>query len=126
MLDVTAAIIRQNNRVLICQRPEGKHNAMLWEFPGGKIEPGETGEACVIRECQEELGLTLRVLGKLTTVQEGEGLRLHFYLAEILSGTPTRREHRALRWVTAEELPACKFCPADARMLRETDLRSLI
>ena len=61
MLEVTAAIIRKDNRILICQRPANKSCGLLWEFPGGKIEPGENGEQCIVRECQEELGVTLQV-----------------------------------------------------------------
>ncbi len=60
-LEVTAAIIRQNGKILICQRPADKNCGLLWEFPGGKIEAGETGEQCIVRECKEELGITLTV-----------------------------------------------------------------
>ena len=68
MLEVTAAIICKDGEVLICQRPKGKNCELLWEFPGGKIESGETAEACIVREIQEELGVTLRVLRKFTDV----------------------------------------------------------
>ena len=68
MLEVTAAIICKDGKFLICQRPKGKNCELLWEFPGGKIEPKETAEACIIREIQEELDVTLRVLRKFTDV----------------------------------------------------------
>ena len=67
-LEVTAAIIRQNGKILICQRPAEKNCGLLWEFPGGKIEGGETGEQCIVRECQEELGVTLSVERELTDI----------------------------------------------------------
>ena len=68
MLEVTAAIIRQNGKVLICQRPANKNCGLLWEFPGGEIEAGETGEECIVRECQEELGVILRVEREYTDI----------------------------------------------------------
>lgn len=124
MIEVTAAIIRKADKFLICQRPEGKSCANLWEFPGGKIEPGETGEDCIIRECREELGVTIRVLEKITDVihdYPDRSVHLHFYLAEIAEGTLTRKEHNALAWIRSEDIPRYPFCPADAKMLRQTD-----
>ena len=124
MLEVTAAIFRKDDRFLICQRPEGKSCAYLWEFPGGKIEPGETGETCIIRECSEELGVTIRVLGKYTDVvydYPDRSVHLHFYLAEIHAGELSRKEHNALTWIRSEDIPRFSFCPADAKMLRQMD-----
>ena len=89
MIEVTAAIICKEGKFLICQRPKGKNCELLWEFPGGKIEPGETGEQCIVREIQEELGVTLRVLRKLTDVvyeYPDRTVHLHFYVTEIESG----------------------------------------
>lgn len=123
-LEVTAAVIRQEDRVLICQRPANKNCGLLWEFPGGKIEPGETGEQCIVRECQEELGVTLGVKCKLTDVTHeypDRTVHLHFYLCEILAGTPEKKEHNAIAWVTASELSQYEFCPADAKMLHATN-----
>lgn len=119
-LEVTAAVIQQEDRILICQRPANKNCGLLWEFPGGKIEPGESGEQCIIRECQEELGITLHVERKLTDVLHeypDRIVHLHFYLCNILAGTPEAREHKAILWVTADELAKYEFCPADTKML---------
>jgi 8-oxo-dGTP diphosphatase len=120
MIEVTAAVIIRNGEFLICQRPKGKSCELLWEFPGGKIEPGETGEQCIIRECQEELGVTLNVLKKLTDVTydyPDRTVHLHFYITEIIAGELTRKEHNAFAWVTPDEINKYQFCPADAKML---------
>lgn len=85
-LEVTAAIIRQNGKILICQRPAEKNCGLLWEFPGGKIEAGETGEQCIVRECQEELSITLSVERELTDITyeyPDRIVHLHFYLCNI-------------------------------------------
>ena len=101
---------------------------LLWEFPGGKIEPGETGEECIVREIQEELGVTLRVLRKLTDVvyeYPDRTVHLHFYVTEIESGELARKEHNAFAWITEADIPNYQFCPADAKMLSQSDLSSL-
>lgn len=119
-LEVTAAVIRQNGKVLICQRPANKNCGLLWEFPGGKIEAGETGEECIVRECQEELGITLRVEQEFTDITyeyPDRAVHLYFYLCEIVSGIPDNKEHNALVWITPEEIEKYEFCPADRAML---------
>lgn len=121
-LEVTAAIIRHNGKILICQRPANKHCGLLWEFPGGKIEAGETGEQCVIRECQEELGVTLNVEQKLTDITyeyPDRIIYLHFYLCSIASGIIEKNEHNALEWVSHDELDRYEFCPADEEIISE-------
>lgn len=128
MVEVTAAIICKDGKFLICQRPKGKNCELLWEFPGGKIEPGETGEQCIVREIQEELGVTLRVLRKLTDVvykYPDRTVHLHFYITEIESGELVRKEHNAFTWITEVDIPNYQFCPADAKMLSHTDLSSI-
>ncbi len=120
-LEVTAAIIRQDGKFLICQRPANKNCGLLWEFPGGKIEPGETGEQCIIRECQEELGVTLRVERELTDITHeypDRIVHLHFFLCDIVQGELERKEHNAFAWITSEEIPQYEFCPADKKMLQ--------
>jgi len=129
MIDVSAAVICKGDRVLICQRPKGKSFELLWEFPGGKIEPHETAEECLVRECREELGISIRVKDKLTEVvyeYPGGTIRLHFFAAEILSGHIVQKEHAAMEWVTADELKHYAFCPADATMLSRIDIRNVI
>lgn len=128
MVEVTAAIICKDGKFLICQRPKGKNCELLWEFPGGKIEPGETGEQCIVREIQEELGVTLRVLRKLTDVvykYPDRTVHLHFYITEIESGELVRKEHNAFTWITEVDILNYQFCPADAKMLSHTDLSSI-
>ena len=127
MIEVTAAVIYRDGKFLICQRPKGKNCELLWEFPGGKIEHGETGEQSIIRECLEELGITLRVLRKLTDVTYDYPdctVHLQFFITEVVSGEFSRKEHNAFAWITAEELERYQFCPADAKMLEK--YRSLL
>lgn len=126
MMEVTAAVIWRGDRFLICQRPREKYCGLLWEFPGGKIEPGETAEECIIRECREELGVTLKVHGEFyDNVQEHPDrvVHLHFFSAEIATGELTPLEHNVVAWVTQAETAGYEFCPADAKMLRENALR---
>ena len=121
-LEVTAAIIRQNGKILICQRPADKNCGLLWEFPGGKIEAGENGEQCIIRECQEELGVTLNVERELTDITyeyPDRIVHLHFYLCDIAAGVPEKKEHNALIWITPGEVEQYEFCPADQAMIRK-------
>lgn len=129
MLDVTAAVIVSEGKLLICRRPAGKRQALLWEFPGGKIEPGETAEQCLLRECREELDIRLRIHRKLTELifpyPEGD-VRLQFFQCGLLSAPPRRKEHAALAWAAPEELGRYAFCPADARMLAAVPADELI
>lgn len=124
MLEVTAAVIQRDDRFLICQRPEGKNCALLWEFPGGKIESNETGENCIVRECMEELELPLYIDRKLTDVimdYPDKTVHLHFFLCRILEGEPLLKEHHAFAWIRPEEVDAYSFCPADRKMLDSTE-----
>lgn len=120
MLEVVAALLREGERALLCQRPEGKMCAGCWEFAGGKIEPGESGAAALRRELREELGFDARVGEALAdVVQDYPGARVHLtlYAAEIASGAPTRREHSDIRWVRMDEIRNYPLCPADAKLL---------
>lgn len=120
-LEVTAAIIRQEDKILICQRPANKNCGLLWEFPGGKIEAGETGEQCIVRECQEELGITLHVECELTDITyeyPDRIVHLRFYLCSIAAGIPEKKEHNALKWITPNEIDQYDFCPADKKMIK--------
>ena len=120
MLEVTAAVICKNDRFLVCQRPRGKSCELLWEFPGGKIESNETAEQCIVRECREELNVTLHVIEKLTEVTYAYPdclVHLHFFIAEITSGNLKINEHNAFAWITPDEVARYDFCPADKKML---------
>lgn len=129
MIEVTAAIICKDGKLLICQRPQGKNCEFLWEFPGGKIESGETKEQCIIRECQEELGVTLRVKAKIAEVTHDYPVctvQLHFFSTEIVAGDLTKNEHHAFQWITPAEIINYAFCPADAKMLSITDMCAVL
>lgn len=116
MTEVVAAIIWHEGRYLICQRPAHKARGLLWEFPGGKVEPGETREEAIIRECREELDTTLEPLGIFTEVTHQYPdlcIHLSFLRCRVLSGQPRALEHAAIRWIRPEEASAYDFCPAD-------------
>jgi mutator protein MutT len=119
---VAAALILREGRFLICRRPMHKARGGLWEFPGGKLEPGESAEQALIRECREELAVTLRV-GELFTevTHEYPDLTVHLSLfhAFIAAGEPQLLEHVDLKWITPDEIPLYEFCPADEEILRQ-------
>lgn len=116
MTEVVAALIRDTDRVLICQRPAHKARGMLWEFVGGKVEPGESPEEALIRECREELAITISVgdiFTEVTHTYPDLTIHLTVFNAEITAGVPRKLEHNDLRWITADELDRYAFCPAD-------------
>ena len=119
-VEVVAALIWDGGRFMICQRPARKARGLLWEFVGGKVEPGETKEAALVRECREELDVTVcpeEVF--MDVLHEYPDIRVHLTLfrAHIVSGTPKRLEHRDIRWITPGEIPQYSFCPADETIL---------
>ena len=117
MIEVSAGVIRrQDGAVLICQRGEGRHNAHLWEFPGGKREKGETAEGCLIRELREELALPVTNVKPLC-VREAEGIRFTFLTAET-DAEPSLAEHEAAAFVPARDMLQYAFCPADEPVAR--------
>lgn len=121
MLEVAAALIYNvKGEILICQRPEGKNCALLWEFPGGKQESGEALTDCLIRECREELNIELAIEKEITeTTYQYPAFTVHltFYQAKIISGEPEKKEHLDLRFVRVHDLPEYIFCPADAAII---------
>ena len=122
MTEVVAALIWDKDRFMICQRPAHKARGLLWEFVGGKVEPGETKEQALIRECQEELAITLTV-GKvfMEVVHAYPDLTVHLTLfhAAIAAGVPQKLEHEDTRWITPEEIPNFAFCPVDEEILKK-------
>ena len=121
MTEVVAALIWDENRFLACQRPGHKARGLLWEFVGGKVEPGETREQALIRECQEELAVTVAVQDVFMEVDHVyPDLTVHLTLfnASISEGVPQKIEHNDLRWITVEEIDQYEFCPADEEILR--------
>ena len=120
MVEVVAALIWQGNKFMICQRPAHKARGLLWEFVGGKVEPGETKEQALIRECQEELAVTLAVGDVFMDVtHEYPDLTVHLTLfnATIAEGPPPKLEHNDIKWITTSEIPNYDFCPADTIIL---------
>ena len=121
MTEVVAALIWKNNKFMICQRPAHKARGLLWEFVGGKVEPGETKEQALIRECQEELAVTLSV-GDIfmDVVHEYPDLTVHLTLfnATIAEGELQKLEHTDIQWITPSEIPNYEFCPADVEILK--------
>ena len=122
MTEVVAALIWEKDRFMICQRPLHKARGLLWEFVGGKVEPGETREQALIRECREELGITLEV-GEafMDVIHAYPDLTVHLTLfnASIREGRPQKLEHNDIRWITVEEIPQYEFCPADKAILKK-------
>jgi mutator protein MutT len=116
---VTAAIVERHGRWLVARRLKGTHLEGLWEFPGGKIEPGESLEACLVRELAEELGVAGRVLGpRWSTTHDypAKRVELHFFDCEI-DGEPQPLLGQELRWVDASELAALPLPEADAGLV---------
>jgi 8-oxo-dGTP diphosphatase len=119
LLVAACALIDVDGRVLVCQRPPGKQMAGLWEFPGGKVEAGETPEACLIRELNEELGISvtqacLAPFVFASHAYEDFHLLMPLYLCRRWEGFVERREHAALKWVRPTELSGLPMPPADA------------
>jgi 8-oxo-dGTP diphosphatase len=120
MIEVVAALIWQGDKFMICQRPAHKARGLLWEFVGGKVEPGETNEQALIRECQEELAVTLSVGDVfMAVIHEYPDLTVHLTLfnATIAEGEPQQLEHNDIQWIMPSEIPNYEFCPADEEIL---------
>lgn len=116
MIEVVAALIWDKDRFLICQRPKNKARGLLWEYVGGKVEPGETKQEALIRECREELDVTITVGDVfMDVVHEYPDITVHLTLfhASIAEGTIRLLEHNAIAWITPAEIPDYDFCPAD-------------
>lgn len=120
MVEVVAALIWDNDKFLICQRPANKARGMLWEFVGGKVEVGETKKQALIRECEEELAITLSVEDFFMEVNHKYSdidVHLTLFNAKIQNGIPTKLEHNDIKWITINEIDQYQFCPADERVL---------
>ena len=122
MTEVVAALIWRGDKFMICQRPVHKASALLWEFVGGKVESGETKEQALVRECIEELAITLNV-GEIfaEAVHEYPDITVHLTLfnATITEGEPQKLEHNDIRWITPAEIPSYEFSPADSEILEK-------
>lgn len=122
MIEVTASIISRDNKVLIAQRPANDKLAGKWEFPGGKIEPGETPEECLKREIREEFDVEIEVLeyfGQSIYTYDSGQIKLMAYLCKWISGDFTLKVHSRIRWVGYDELDLFDYAPADIPLAEE-------
>ena len=122
MTDVVAALIWEGDRFLACQRPANKARALLWEFVGGKVEAGETLEEALIRECREELAITVApkdVFMEVIHEYPDLTVRLTLFNASISEGIPRALEHHDIRWITVSQIDELAFCPADEEILKK-------
>ena len=121
MTEVVAALIWRGEKFMICQRPAHKARGLLWEFVGGKVEPGETKKQALLRECKEELDIFLSVGDVfMDVVHEYPDITMHLTLfnATIAKGEPQKLEHNDIQWITPREIPNYEFCPADEEILK--------
>lgn len=121
MIPVVAALIVRGGRLLIARRPEGRHMAGRWEFPGGKLEKGESPEDAVEREIREELGLDVRagrIYQAIAYSYPEKDVLLLFYAAAVVSGEPRPIEEAEIRWVTMAELDGYAFAPVDEMLVQ--------
>ncbi len=126
MTQVVAALIWDQNKFMICQRPAHKARALLWEFVGGKVEPGETKEEALVRECREELAVTVAVgeiFCEVDHIYPDISVHLTLFYATITEGEPQLLEHRDVRWIAPSEIPQYSFCPADQEILLQLSRR---
>lgn len=119
-IEVTAAVICQDGKILITERPEGTHLEGLWEFPGGKKEEAETLEECIVREIKEELGVHIKpekLLLKVNHEYETKIVDLYVFECNLIEGTPAPLEGQDMRWVRSDELSAYTFPPPDLKII---------
>lgn len=120
-LIIVGAAIVQHGRVLGCERAEPPESAGRWEFPGGKVEPGEADVDALVRECMEELGVEIEVgerVGRDVPLAHGRAL-LRVWLARLIKGEPQPLEHASLRWLSVDEIDSVPWLPADAPIVAE-------
>lgn len=121
-VEVVAALIWDKDKFLICQRPANKERGLLWEFVGGKVEQGETKAQALIRECREELAITVEPREVFMEVMhEYPDITVHLTLfnCTILQGQPRLLEHHDMKWITSAEIHNYEFCPADVEILKK-------
>lgn len=122
MIHVSCAIIRHKGKILICQRSSAMKLPLKWEFPGGKIEKGESKEACLVREIKEELDIAITVKSRLKEVNhayEDFSICLYPFIASLDYGQPKALEHAQFKWVTSEELLNYDWAEADIPIVEE-------
>lgn len=120
MIDVTCAIIIIDKKILATRRARGLHLEGMWEFPGGKIERGETAEECIVREIREELNVEIRIFKSLMPVEHHypeKSIRLIPFLCEITSGNLILTDHSEFRWLSSEEIDLMNWAAADREII---------
>ena len=120
MIDVVAAVIKKDNQYLIAQRNRNKHFAFHWEFPGGKVDNGETFEIALQREIKEELCINIKIYKKVSSQKHKDdkiNVEVHYFLCEHLNGNIILSEHEDLKWVTKKELSSYKMAPGDSKII---------
>ncbi len=128
LTEVVAALIFRGDKFLICQRPAHKARGLLWEFVGGKVEKGETKAQALVRECREELAVTVAPHDVyMEVIHSYPDIRVHLTIfnTEIAEGEPVLLEHAALKWITPAEIKNYTFCPADKDILKKIADESL-
>ena len=127
-VDVVAALVVEDGKFMICQRPAHKARGLLWEFVGGKVEPGETREQALVRECREELGVIVapgEIYMEVDHVYPDITIHLTLFRAAIVSGRPQKLEHADIRFILPSDIPRYAFCPADGAILERIVLQGL-
>lgn len=128
LIQVVAAVVIDEQRLLLCQRPDGPHLALMWEFPGGKIDPGETPEQALERELREELCVASSIGPQIADVEHHypeKSVRIRFFIVDI-DGEPRPVVHRQLRWIGLDDLDAYPVPPANrsvVAMVRDGGVR---
>ena len=119
-IEVVGALIFDENRLLICQRPANKGQACCWEFVGGKVEKNEDHRDALVRECKEELDIEIQPNEEFCVVEHeypDVKIRLTVFLSKIISGVPKKLEHNDIKWITVDEIDNFVFCPADISII---------
>jgi 8-oxo-dGTP diphosphatase len=120
MIDVSCAIIEQHGKILATRRGKNMHLEGYWEFPGGKVEPGETLEECISREIKEELSLGISIKGKLPVVEfiyPDKAIKLTPFVCRIISGEITLKDHTDFKWIEPNSFDQLKWAPADVMVI---------
>ena len=127
-VDVVAALVVEDGKFMICQRPAHKARGLLWEFVGGKVEPSETRTEALVRECREELGVAVApgpIYMEVDHVYPDITIHLTLFRASIVAGRPQKLEHADIRFIAPSDIPLYAFCPADAAILKRITDRGI-